>query len=55
MTRVLLAEDDALVREALAAMLQGGGHEVVAVGAAVTSVLLPASSASAYVTSAPQT
>ena len=35
MTRVLLAEDDALVREALTAMLAEGGHEVVAVASAV--------------------
>lgn len=38
MTRVLLAEDDHLVREALAEMLRTGGVEVVAVASAVDAL-----------------
>lgn len=38
MTRVLLAEDDALVREAMTEMLRAGGVEVVAVASAVDAL-----------------
>ena len=38
MTRVLLAEDEPLVREALAAMLQGDGHDLVTAASAMSAV-----------------
>ncbi len=48
MTRVLLAEDEPLVRDALAAMLRDGGHEVVAVASAVDALSALTDTAQGY-------
>jgi len=47
-TRVLLAEDEPLVREALAAMLQGDGHDLVTAASAVDALSALTDTAQGY-------